>query len=128
VRIYLAGPWVERGVIRELSAELTTAGHTITHPWWDYEGEDQHAESPEFLRDCAKLDVEAVYQCDAVVVWNTQKTEGKAVEQGLAIAWDKPIVCITPGQPPSSNIFHYLHNYVHVKSMAEAVEALKQYM
>lgn len=127
MKIYLAGPWVERKIMPELALLLESNGHTITHPWWNYEGEDQNTETPEFLRQCAKQDVAGVENCDAVIVINTAKSEGKAVEQGLAIAFEKPIICVTPGEKPSSNIFHYLSSYQHVKTFSEAIEGLKQY-
>lgn len=123
-RVYLAGPWVHRAIARELAAELQSAGYTITHDWWNYEGEDQDKETGEALRHFAQLDVDAVRTADVVVVYNSAKSEGKAAEQGMAIAWGKPIVCITPGESPSSNIFHHLANYTHVKTLQEAMEAI----
>ncbi len=124
-RIYVAGPWVDREQAVPIAAKLEALGHTITHKWWNYEGENQQHGPPEFLRECAEHDVEGVRTADIVLVLNTSKSEGKAGEQGMAIAWGKPIVCITPDIRPSTNIFHYLPCYTHVKTVEEALEVIQ---
>lgn len=127
MKVYLAGPFIDLKIMPTLAAQIEDAGHTITQRWWEYEGESEHPESTEFLENCAQLDRDGVANCDIVIVWNTAKSEGKAVEQGLAIAWQKPIIMVTPGAKPSSNIFHYLRgNYYHCKTMEEAVKAIKE--
>lgn len=128
MRIYLAAPWVDRDLAQRYAKFIESKGHVITHPWWNYEGADQTLESEEFLKDCAKHDVAGVETADVVIVLNTNKSEGKAVEQGLAIAFEKPIICMTPGAAPTHNIFHHLSNYRHVKTMEQAVDALQQYV
>jgi nucleoside 2-deoxyribosyltransferase len=126
MRVYVAGPWVDRESAKEFAARLEARGHVITHPWWLYEGENQDNEPKEFLQQCAKQDVEGVRTADAIIVLNTFKSEGKAVEQGLAIAFEKPIICMTPGEKPSSNVFHYLTSfYNHVTSPEAAINALE---
>lgn len=127
MKIYLAGPWIERQTMPQYADAIRRAGHTITHEWWKYDGEGEDKEDRAFLEECAKKDRDGVYNCDAVICINTAKSEGKAVEQGLAIAYGRPIILVTPNEKPSSNIFHYLHNYKHVKSLAEAINALKGY-
>ena len=124
VKIYVAAPWVHREAAEGLAKILEINGYTVTHPWWKYEGEGEHKESNEMLTKFALADVEGVVTADYVVVLNTAKSEGKAVEQGIAITEGIPIICITPGEKPSSNIFHYLPCYVHVKSIDEALEYL----
>jgi nucleoside 2-deoxyribosyltransferase len=123
-RIYVAGPWVDREQVIPIADKLEQMGHVITHKWWEYEGVSQNEESPEFLRECAKSDFNGVASADIVLVLNTSKSEGKAAEQGIAIALGKPIVCITPDVNPSSNIFHYLGCYTHVKTVEEALEVV----
>ena len=114
MKIYIAGPWVDRKAVNEFSAILEKAGFEITHAWWNYE-ESKNNSSRE-----ACDDLEGVRRADAVVVWNTALSEGKATEQGLAIAWNKPIVCLTPdGFPVKTNIFHVLDNYVHVSTQED---------
>ena len=124
-RVYLAGPWVDREKVTEIADILEGKGYKLTHKWWKYEGEGEHLESKEFLQNCAYHDVDGVRFADVVVVMNTAKSEGKAVEQGLAIAFGKPVICWTPGDTkPSSNIFHHLPNYTHVKTLEAVLEVL----
>ncbi len=126
-RVYVAGPWVDREVTKLLADKVEALGHTITHKWWKYEGESQNDETKEFLLQCAVDDVQGVATADVVLVNNTAKSEGKAVEQGMAIVLGIPILCITPGDvKPSSNIFHYLPCYRHFKTVDEAMEALSE--
>jgi nucleoside 2-deoxyribosyltransferase len=121
-RVYLAGPWIAREAMPKMAEQLEAAGHKITHKWWEYEGENQDEETDEFLRSCAEQDVAGVVTADVVIVYNTAKSEGKAVEQGIAIVVGHPIIVVTPYEKPSSNIFHYLPQYTHVKTFQEALE------
>jgi nucleoside 2-deoxyribosyltransferase len=123
-RVYVAGPWVDRAQAQYLANVIASKGHTITHPWWAYEGKGEEFETEEFMRTCAIKDVTGVTTADVVVVLNTAKSEGKATEQGIAIARGLPIVVITPGEKPTSNIFHHLSNYTHVKTIDEALEVI----
>jgi nucleoside 2-deoxyribosyltransferase len=121
-RVYVAAPWVDREQAVPIADKLEALGYTITHKWWLFEGESQNALSHEELQNYANDDVAGVATADVVLVLNSSKSEGKAVEQGIAIALDIPIICITPEIKPSSNIFHYLDCYTHVKTIEEALE------
>jgi nucleoside 2-deoxyribosyltransferase len=123
-RVYVAGPWVDRHNAANIGDVLEQAGHTITHKWWAYEGKGEEFETEAFMQDCAEKDVDGVKHADKVVVLNTHKSEGKAVEQGLAIAYGVPIIVITPGEKPTSNIFHHLPCYTHVQTVQQMLEAL----
>jgi nucleoside 2-deoxyribosyltransferase len=123
-RIYVAGPWLDRFNAANVAQVFEERGHTITHKWWLYEGEGEHKESEEFMQNCAKLDLDGVKHADVVVVLNTYKSEGKAVEQGIAIGYGIPIILITPGERPSANIFHHLPCYKHVQTVQQALEAI----
>lgn len=125
-RIYVAAPWVDRDSAKSVAELLRSKGHVITHSWWNYEGENQSNESYDFLRGCATQDYFGVTTADLVLVLNSFKSEGKAVEQGIAIATGKPIICITGDVKPSSNIFHYLPCYRHVKTLEEALEVISE--
>lgn len=128
MKVYFAGPWVDRHNVQALASRLESEGHEITHPWWVFEGANSVDEPnipPEYSENCAKHDRDGVYEADVVLVWNSSKSEGKAVEQGLAIAWNKPIICITPGAKHTVNIFHFLkENYTHVTTFEEALKIL----
>lgn len=123
-RVYLAGPWVEREKASEYATKLEASGFHITHKWWLYEGEDQDKEEPDFLENCANSDVKGVYTADVVIVINSVKSEGKAVETGLAIAKGIPICLIGK---KSINIFYNLSYIAKVDTLEEAIEwATKQ--
>jgi nucleoside 2-deoxyribosyltransferase len=123
-KIYLAGPWVDRDKMPQLAAQLEARGHRITHKWWEYEGTNQDDETKEFLQDCALKDVAGVVTSDVVLVYNSAKSEGKAVEQGIAIISGQPIIVLTPAEKPTSNIFHYLPQYTHVTNLDDAMEVI----
>lgn len=125
-RVYVAGPWVDREAAQSLGNIVASKGHTITHAWWAYEGKGEALETEEFLRECAIKDVNGVSTADVVVVLNTAKSEGKATEQGIAIALRIPVVVLTPGTKPTSNIFHHLPSFKHVKTVEEALEAINE--
>jgi nucleoside 2-deoxyribosyltransferase len=56
------------------------------------------------IRDQAYQDIADVRRADVLVVLNLQKSEGKAVETGIAIAAGIPVISVGP----RSNIFQAL--------------------
>lgn len=123
-RIYLAAPWIDRELMEDRAKKFEALGFTITHKWWRYEGAGEEHEKLEFLRQCAIDDVNGVATADVVLVYNTSKSEGKAVEQGIAIAKQIPIFIIGKRGEVSKNVFHYLPLYVWVATEEEALEAI----
>lgn len=120
MRIYVAAPWIDRDRARDVAKQLTEMGHTVTHNWWDH---DFPWEDHPNLQKCAQDDVKAVRTADFVLLLNSSKSEGKAVEQGLAIAYNIPIAAVDLGSD-SKNVFHHLPNYIWFKSVEEAIERL----
>jgi len=125
--IYLAAPWVDRTMMESVALQFEEAGYGITHRWWFKESTPVGDRTPEFMRQCAVEDVRGVAEADVVVVFNTGKSEGKAVEQGLAIAWGVPIVSIGKLGEYSNNVFHYLDNYKWVETIPEAINCIKEH-
>lgn len=124
MKVYLAGPWIYKGDMAEIAAQFERAGHTITHKWWLIENIPENERSIDLLRIQAEMDVQGVRDADVVVVMNSAKSEGKAVEQGIAIAMDKNIIAVGTRGEVSVNVFHYLLNYLWVKTVQEALDAL----
>lgn len=124
LRIYIAGPWAHRQDMPAIAARLERAGHIITHPWWEFDGDETNL-SKEFLFECALKDVHGVLNADAMVVINSAKSEGKATEQGIAIAEEKPIIVVGKRGEHSNNIFHYLALYRFVDTVEDAVKELE---
>lgn len=125
MKIYLAAPWVDRELMPELAAKLEAAGHTLTWKWWETEDTSEGERTVEALAYQALKDFRGVVECQTLVLWNSKKSEGKAVEQGVALAKNKEIIAIGKrGDGTSSNVFHYLPNYTWVGSIEEAIECL----
>lgn len=109
MRIYIAAPWVEREKLPAIARVFEGAGHTITERWWEHEDVPNYphhtteAEDKE-LGNQATRDLLGVFMADAVVLINSAKSEGKAVETGLAIAAGMPVIVVGP----RSNIFHWM--------------------
>ena len=82
MKIYLAAPWVRREEAKAAAAQAVEAGHTITHDWWNHEAGNEDTDELERL---GRLDYDAVRTCEAFIVLNLEKSEGKSVEQGIAL-------------------------------------------
>lgn len=131
-RIYIAAPWASRSDVPPIAKLLEQAGHVITHKWWEKE-EDDADESKEtyadsrldFLCECAIEDMRGVRTADAVLLINSSKSEGKAVEQGLALAYGVPIIAVGVRGVLSKNVFHYLPDYTWVANINDALQVLR---
>lgn len=110
MKVYVAGPWVMRDEVIPIAERIEGAGYEITHKWWNHEG--SYDDYP-LMREFAVLDFEGVRKADVVVVCDFAKSEGKAVEQGIALALGKPILLVKRKGVDNLNIFHTLPNYYH---------------
>lgn len=121
MRIYLAAPWTHRNTAAAYADALQARGHRITHNWWDYDSADDDCRR---LEECAAMDLLGIETADALVVLNLETSEGKAVEQGYALAQGIPIFVLGK----RSNIFQTLANEVTlVNTNDELYEALDDY-
>lgn len=134
MNIYIANIFAERDQMPAIAQKFEDAGHVITHPWWNVENIPYVEKTSELKKLHATLDANGVLKADLMVLLNTGKSEGKAVEQGLAIAKGLPIIAVgTPGEH-SKNIFHWLPNYKWVSSVDDAlavvnaIESIYQYV
>lgn len=117
-RIYLAAPWVDKDKMELIARTFEAKGFSITHRWWEVDPDTAE------LSAQALKDYFGVVKADILVLLNTSKSEGKAVEQGIAIAEEKPIVAIGTLNSESKNIFHHLPNYTWVGSVEEAIKVM----
>ena len=110
MKAYLAAPWTDRANMPERAARFEAAGHTVTTRWWEFEDRPganfPSNEDDPYYEDRAYQDFIGVVQADVLVVFNTEKSEGKAVETGIATSLFKPVVLVGV----RSNVFHYLPN------------------
>lgn len=121
-RIYIAAPWIERETMPAIAKQVEARGWNITHKWWEFEGEEEDT-SWEFKQLCAAKDIRAVRTADVVLLINSVKSEGKAVEQGIALAYGIPIV-IVGDKTKRMNLFQTLNDYWWVKTVDEALHIL----
>lgn len=124
MRIYLAAPWKDRAEMPPIAAKLSGLGHVITHDWWEAESTPEDQRTPSFLREMAELDSEGVKNSELVIVINSAKSEGKAFEQGIAVAHGKPILIVGVRGEHSANVFHYMKNYRWVPDIAAMFDTL----
>lgn len=119
--IYLAAPWKYRAQAKVRASQLRDHGHQIVSRW-----HDEWAEKPDAAYDHpeqqteAEKDVMDVKAAEVVLVLNLEKSEGKAVEQGIALARGIPIVVV--GE--RTNVFHHLRQVRMVSDFDEALRWL----
>jgi hypothetical protein len=133
MRVYIAAPWAERELAKQVAERLIAKKHIITHDWWNYDpGKLGVAEDEEFLRKCARDDMDAVHDCEVFLLLNTQErgqeTSGKAVELGLALGmyarYGESFIRILGVGIRGTNIFQVLPEVEWFDSIDAAVEAI----
>lgn len=102
MKLYIAAPWVHRLQARHTADWFAARGYTITSRWLR---EHEASDDPTVLQREALADVKDVRTCDAFILLNTTRSDGKATELGMAYILGKPIVVV--GERPG-NVFHYL--------------------
>lgn len=118
--IYVAAPWIYKDEARTVISQFRTAGVKVSSSWADFAGDSV---DPEVLINEARRDWDEVREADALVLLNWEKSEGKSVETGLALAYGLPIIAV--GKP--SNVFHYLKNhFIWVDSVEQAIIEVKR--
>lgn len=123
MKIYLAGPWIHRDVMETIATKLESLGATITHRWWNTETDGRTLTDRDHAYH-AWLDENGVMEADAVLVINSTSSEGKAVEQGIALGLGIPIFIVGTRGEHSKNIFHYLSRYVWCPTIEEGIAAI----
>jgi nucleoside 2-deoxyribosyltransferase len=124
--IYLAAPWVDKENMETFAKQFNAEGHHITHRWWNVEEAFEGTGKEKVLERYANEDYEGVATADALILFNTAKSEGKAVEQGIALAKGIPIIAIGKLGEMSKNVFHYLPDYIWVDSIEDALVELRR--
>ena len=133
--VYVASAWVTGDKALEARDKLIRAGFDVTSRWLERVGVEVPAACPGYdytkdanymtnhAREESLKDIEDVKRADAVVVVNLAKSEGKAVETGLAIAFGIPVIVV--GE--KSNTFHSLSAPAMrvVSTVEDAIELLR---
>lgn len=119
--VYLAGPWADRAQVRAVRDQLVEAGIPVNSRWIDSHHTDEANVTHEDMAIEAWNDIEDVVKSKVLMVWNSQKSEGKAFETGVAIALQKDVIII--GE--RTNVFHHLPMVI-VPDTNEAIKAYRQ--
>lgn len=116
--VYIAGPWEHRSRMPALAKLFEEADWTITHRWWESDPSGAYNDNIDRHRTCAEDDLRGVLSADVLIVLNSTYSEGKAVEQGIALISGIPICVIGDG---ANNIFHALPQFTKVGNAVEAL-------
>lgn len=127
MRVYVACPWKHKHAAVATAQLLRAEGHEVTSRWHDIASNSVdssgHDAPFEVCKQEAYNDITDVMLADIVLVLNIERSEGKAVEQGIAIARGIPILLVGT----RSNVFHYVDSVTVVSTYAEALTRLKSY-
>lgn len=122
-RVYIAAPWVSKDVARIAGAAFEQAGFEITKKWWEHRDVDmEDSESAQELYEQADEDITGVLSADVFVLLNLGKSEGKAVETGIALSEGLPMILVGK----RSNLFHFLPCWTIVDTINQAIEEAKR--
>lgn len=124
-RIYVAGPWVQKAACAAFRDKLVADGFEVTSRWLDLDESVDNSLTPEnldMLMARAMDDIEDVLRADIFMLMNLEKSEGKAVETGIALMSQKGIVMLGD----YTNVFQTLH-FPKVESEEEAIKVLNDY-
>lgn len=118
MRIYLAGPWARRDEVRDMRNHIHAMAPEVevTSRWIDHVVTNEEHEQ----RNEAANDIYDLEHCEAVVVANLEKSEGKSFEQGYAFKAGLPIIII--GE--RSHVFHHMPSMLVVANVDQAISAL----
>lgn len=115
MKIYVAGPWVNKSDLKVVADKLRQEGFEVTSRWHDtslnsniYEAE-KHV-----MQDEALKDFEDINKADTLVYLNLAKSEGKATELGIALAKGYAIY-VVGGK--LNNVFLHLPQITHRDDM-----------
>lgn len=110
MKVYIAAPWVRRSEAIEIGKLFEAAGIEVTSRWFFHKTTGDPNDSTGVTSPLLTIQLQAfediadVRRADALVVLNLQKSEGKAVETGIAIAVGIPVISVGK----RSNIFQAL--------------------
>lgn len=121
MRVYVASPWKFKDDARVVAVQLRDIGYTVTSVWHDDHPDTQ---DPVELAREAQTDFMGVVSADVLLVLNREHvSEGKAVEQGIAIGFQVPIIAVGSRR---QNVFQYLPVVTLVPTLEAAIEELRK--
>lgn len=127
IKLYIAGKWDDKEIIREHMNQMESFGYQITHDWTKNESLTRNIDD---LSNFAKLDIDGVINADIVLVIMTDKTytyRGTFTELGASIATGKKIVIYCPDKDSycCTNCFFHHPNIQHFEQWDEVLKFMK---
>jgi len=123
LNVYIAAPWIRKADAIAAGEMFAKAGYVVTSRWFNHEGDPNDSTGircpDDVIRHQAREDIQDVLRADALVVLNLEKSEGKAVETGIALQAGIPFIVV--GE--RSNIFQIL-SLGMVESVEDAISLL----
>lgn len=116
-RVYLAAPWVHKADAGIAKKALQDAGIEVVSGWTEREDSPQETAPEEMVRQ-AGYDYAEVQKANTLVILNLAKSEGKASEMGMALAYGHRVIVVGPR---TGNIFYHLPQVEQVDSVQEAI-------
>lgn len=122
MRVYVAAPWVRKAEAIAAGQRLEAEGFLVTSRWFDHNGDPLDptglSSGRSDIRHQAREDLVDVCRSNALVVLNLEKSEGKAVETGVALITGIPVISVGT----RSNIFQSLG--YEVNTLDDAIRIL----
>lgn len=121
--IYVAAPWMYRGEAKLVVERFRAAGIKVSSSWVDWKGSASDERDPKILAREAGRDWDEVVEADFLILLNWERSEGKAIETGIALSEGIPIIGV--GKPTA--VFHYLSKHIRwVSTVDQAIAEVKR--
>ncbi len=121
-RIYIAAPWSWRDAAQDVQTSAIEQGWECTARWMFVHGDST---DPEVLRREALNDIEDIQKARALVLLNIERSEGKSVELGYALALGLPVIVVGT-YPGCTNIFLHHPFVTRVETFDQALDTLER--
>src|SRR5690242_7454502 len=96
MRIYVAGKWADKALIRSRMTQLEALGHTITYDWTTHK--ENKTQQTEYATEAA-ADYVGVTQAQLFIAFMDDPNyayNGTFTEMGIALGRKTPVVIVTP--------------------------------
>ena len=91
-KIYLASSVEDKSIVKKIDEQIKEYNIEVIFKWWEF-----YPNSELDKENHINHSIKAIKECDLFVLYNSfnsKKTSGKYIELGIAIALNKPILCI----------------------------------
>lgn len=130
MKVYVAAKWEERERARNFMRSVRLLGHVITHDWTHETDEGlSGAGRHRYLGSCATSDLQAVRDCDVLVLLHNPQCRGAYVELGIALGLAKVVIVVGSPRLESAEhlpVFYWLPSVLHAALEHTALAALSR--